>query len=70
MAERMLKIQEVADIARVNPETVRRWLRGGELRGVRIGAGRGSYRVPESEVERMLRLPERERGEGNTDDDR
>ncbi len=55
--EKMLKVNEVAERARVNPETVRRWLRDGELRGVRIGPGRGSYRVPESEVERILRLP-------------
>jgi excisionase family DNA binding protein len=54
MAEKMLKVAEVAERARVDPETVRRWLRGGALRGVRIGPGRGSYRVPESEVDRML----------------
>ena len=45
MAEKMLKVTEVAERARVDPETVRRWLRGGALRGVRIGPGRGSYRV-------------------------
>jgi excisionase family DNA binding protein len=58
--EKMLKVDEVAERARVNPETVRRWLRSGELRGVLIGPGRGRYRVPESEVDRMLGLPERE----------
>jgi excisionase family DNA binding protein len=63
MAERMLKVNEVADMVRVDPETVRRWLRAGELRGVRVGPGRGSYRIPESEVERML-TPEPAETEG------
>lgn len=50
----LLKVTEVAERLRVNPETVRRWLRQGKLRGVLMGGDRGGYRIPESEVRRFL----------------
>ena len=50
----VLKVPEVARRLRVTPETVRRWLRDGELRGVRF-SDRGGWRVLSSEVERKLR---------------
>jgi excisionase family DNA binding protein len=50
----VLKVPEVARRLRVSPETVRRWLRDGELRGVRF-SDRGGWRVLSSEVERKLR---------------
>lgn len=54
MESELLTVQEVAARVRVNPETVRRWLRSGELRGVRLGA-RAGYRVPVAELERFLK---------------
>lgn len=51
--ERYLRVPEVADRLRVDPETVRRWLRAGKLRGVLISQ-QGGYRVPESELQRFL----------------
>jgi excisionase family DNA binding protein len=56
MAEQdpVLTVPEVAARLRVTPETVRRWLRDGELRGVRF-SDRGGWRVLSSEVERKLR---------------
>jgi excisionase family DNA binding protein len=65
----MLKVKEVAERVRVDPETVRRWLRSGELRGVLVGPGRGRYRVPESEVNRMLELPERDAAGGDGEEE-
>jgi excisionase family DNA binding protein len=46
---RLLTVSEVADRPRLKPETVRRWLRSGKLRGVSAG-----WRVPESNVKRLL----------------
>jgi excisionase family DNA binding protein len=56
----MLKVEEVAARLRANPETVRRWLRAGTLKGVRPGGTRLGWRIPEGEVRRVLR----ENGEG------
>jgi excisionase family DNA binding protein len=49
----LLTVREVAARLRLHPETVRRWLRDGRLRGARI-KGSGGYRVLESEVQRLL----------------
>lgn len=51
----LLTVQEVATRLRINPETVRRWLRLGKLQGTLMGGDRGGYRIAESEVERFLR---------------
>jgi excisionase family DNA binding protein len=50
----LLTVEEVARIVRVNPETVRRWLRDGLLRGVRPGSRRLGYRIRRSELQRFL----------------
>lgn len=55
MEDRMLTVKEAAERIRVDPETVRRWLRSGKLHGVKISATRGGYRIATSEVERLLR---------------
>ena len=54
MSERVLTVPEVADRLRINEETVRRWLRTGKIQGVRLGGTRAGYRIPESEVDRLL----------------
>jgi excisionase family DNA binding protein len=53
--ESVLTVSEAAERLRVNPETVRVWLRNGKMRGYRPGGDRIGYRIPESEVERVLR---------------
>ena len=56
MAEdKALKVSEVAVRFRVSDETVRRWLRDGKLKGIRLGGTKSGYRVLESEVDRVLR---------------
>src|SRR5262249_24772962 len=40
-----LTVEEVARIARVDPETVRRWLRRGWLAGSQLGPKRAGYRI-------------------------
>jgi excisionase family DNA binding protein len=51
--ERYWRVPEVASRLRVAPETVRRWLRAGKLRGMLISQ-QGGYRVPDSEVRRFI----------------
>jgi excisionase family DNA binding protein len=55
--DKVLTVEEVAERMRVNPETVRRWLRTKQLRGVRMNTGRGggAYRILESELLRFQR---------------
>ena len=52
--DRLLTVHEVAARLRLNPETVRRWLREGKLRGFLLGGDRGGYRIAESELRRFL----------------
>ena len=51
--ERYWRVPEVAERLRVDPETVRRWLRAGKLRGMLLSQ-QGGYRIPESELRRFI----------------
>ena len=53
--EELLTVSEVAGKLKINPETVRVWLRSGKLKGVMPGGDRIGYRIPESEVQRILK---------------
>lgn len=53
MKDELLTVQDVAKRLKVNPETVRRWLRAGSMKGTLLG-DRAGYRIPESEVDRLL----------------
>ena len=53
-ADRVLTVAEVAERLRVHPQTVRLWLKEGKLKGRLIGGTKTGYRIPESEVERIL----------------
>jgi excisionase family DNA binding protein len=61
-AERVLTVTEAADRLRLKPDSLRRWLRDGKIKGVWMGSDRAGYRITESEVERILtegpRVPE------------
>jgi excisionase family DNA binding protein len=52
--EPLLTVDEVAQQLRLNPETVRRWLKSGRMRGHRLGGDRAGWRIPESEIQRVL----------------
>ena len=54
--QRLLTVREVAERIRSSPETVRRWLRQGKLRGFRPGGTKLGYRVPEGELQRFIHL--------------
>lgn len=48
--EPMLTVDQVAELLQVNPETVRRMLRRGELRGRRLGGTKAGWRIPTAAV--------------------
>jgi excisionase family DNA binding protein len=49
----LLTVSEVADRFRVSEETVRRWLRSGQLEGIRL-ARRSGWRVHPDAIDRMV----------------
>jgi excisionase family DNA binding protein len=49
----LLTVPEVAATLRLHPDTVRRWLRAGQLPALNLGGRRG-YRVRQSELDRFL----------------
>lgn len=51
----MLTVRQVAERLQLKPETIRRWVRSGKLRAVSLGSDAAGYRVPTSEVDRLLR---------------
>ena len=52
--ERMLTVEQAAELLQAHPQTVRRWLRDGKLKGRMPGGTKLGYRIPESEVKRLL----------------
>jgi excisionase family DNA binding protein len=50
--ERLLTLNEAAE--RLNRETVRRWLNSGRLHGHKLGSDGAGWRVPASEIDRLL----------------
>lgn len=57
-SERSITVFEFAIRLSVDEETVRRWLRSGKVKGTRIGERRSGWRIPESEVRRLLDSPQ------------
>jgi excisionase family DNA binding protein len=52
MPEKMLSVEEIADELGVNPETVRIWIRSGELVAYNIGKG---YRISRADLEDFIK---------------
>lgn len=51
---KLLSTRRVAEICGVSPRTVAKWLRDGEIRGVKLYPGR-NWRIEEAELERFIR---------------
>jgi excisionase family DNA binding protein len=47
----LYKPEEAADLLKVSPETVRLWLKEGELKGLKVGT---SWRVKQEDIEAFL----------------
>ena len=52
--ERLLKVNEVAERLRINPATVRIWLKSGRLKGIYLGSDKIGWRIPERSVGEFL----------------
>jgi excisionase family DNA binding protein len=52
MPDKMLSVENVADELGVNPETVRVWIRSGELVALSIGKG---YRISRADLDDFIR---------------
>lgn len=57
-ADELLTVKEVADRVKVHPETVRGWIRDGELEAVDIG---GEYRIYQSDLDTFLKSRKKSR---------
>ena len=53
MEQTMLTVDQVAERLKVNEQTVRRWLREGQLEGVAFG-GRTGWRISEADLQAFL----------------
>jgi excisionase family DNA binding protein len=51
--DRLLTVAEVAEYFRVEPESVRRWLREGKLLGINLGRGPG-WRIRVGDIEAFI----------------
>jgi excisionase family DNA binding protein len=51
--DRLLTVAEVATYFRVDPESVRRWLREGKLLGINLGRGPG-WRIPVADLQTFV----------------
>jgi excisionase family DNA binding protein len=57
--DKLLKIEEVAEMLRISRLSVYRMIKDGKLKAVRLPLGRkGKLRVPEAEVNRLIKLEE------------
>ena len=61
--ERWYTVEEIVDMLKVHEQTVRRWLRDDQLRGVLLGRKAG-YRIRESDLDAFLAARENEGLEG------
>ena len=57
MADTFLTVDQIAVLLQINPETVRRWLRDGKLRGTRL-EGNAGYRVSQRDLDEFMRRRE------------
>ena len=50
----MLKVQDITRLLQVDEETVRRWIRAGELKATLLGSARGGYRIRRADLDEFL----------------
>ena len=52
--ETLYTVEEIAALLNVHPETVRKWIKSGELKAIRLG-GPAGYRIAQSAYDQFLR---------------
>ena len=57
--DRLLTVIEAAERLRLNPETIRRWLRDGRLSRVWLGSDKAGWRISERDLDAFLRRSQR-----------
>ena len=57
--DHLLTVSEAAERLRLNPETIRRWLRDGRLSGVWLGSDKAGWRIIERDLDAFLRRSQR-----------
>ena len=49
-----LTVQEITGILKVHEESVRRWIRSGELPAILLGSTKGGYRIRRGDYDQFL----------------
>ena len=52
--EEWLTVQEITGLLKVHEESVRRWIRSGELPAILLGSSKGGYRIRRDDYEQFL----------------
>jgi excisionase family DNA binding protein len=47
-------VRQAAELLQLSPLTIRAWIRRGKIRAVYLGSDAAGYRVPASEIERII----------------
>lgn len=68
--ERLLTVAQVAERLGAHPETIRRWLAAGRLRGTLPGGDRFGWRIRESDLDAFLSAHEPGDGERREEPER
>ena len=56
MPETLYRANQVAEILNVTDATIRKWLKAGKLKGIKLPDG--SHRIPQSEIDRITQIEE------------
>jgi len=52
--DRLYTVEEIASFLNVHPETVRKWIKSGEIKAIRLG-GPAGYRVTQTALDQFLK---------------
>jgi excisionase family DNA binding protein len=53
-ADEWLTVQEITQFLKVHEESVRRWIRSGDLPAILLGSSKGGYRIRRADYDRFL----------------
>lgn len=53
MTEQTYTVKQVSELLQVHPLTVIRWIKKGQLAGLKVGGKKSHYRIAKAEVDRL-----------------